>query len=87
MFAALSARAVGRTREFTLARSRFDRGLSDAMDLSASTDIASGHRHKITGSLSVLHVSDHVQYTWMTRLLSVIFTLFADMALDETEHR
>ena len=56
MFAALSARAVGRTREFTLARSRFDRGLSDAMDLSASTDIASGHRHKITGSLSVLYV-------------------------------
>jgi hypothetical protein len=49
MFAALNARAVGHAREFTRARARIDRGISDAMDLSASTDLASGHRHKITG--------------------------------------
>lgn len=89
MFAALSARAVGRAREFTLARSRFERGFSDAMDLSASTDIASGHRHKITGSSSVPNCvfSDHVFALGMTCLPPFIFTVFADMALDETEHR
>ena len=59
MFAALAARAVGHARDFARARARFDRGVSDAMDLSASTDIASGHRHKITGLSSAIFIFLH----------------------------